>query len=80
MEMILLLLAVLILSGCLSPEPYAPKTPQPIAMPNPAAVYCTHKGGESIRVITDLGGRSDCILPGGERIDEWTLYRRDHEY
>lgn len=78
MKKITLLLGTLILSGCASPEPYAPKPPQAIGTPNPAAVYCKDKGGESRTVKTDLGDRSDCILPSGERIDEWTLYRRDH--
>ena len=78
MKKLTLLLGALILSGCSSPEPYAPNPPKAIGTPNPAAVYCNDQGGKLMRVKTDLGDRADCILPSGERIDEWTLYRRDH--
>ncbi|MGK7246036.1 putative hemolysin [Buttiauxella agrestis] len=47
-------------------------------MPNPASVYCQAKGGELRTVKTDLGERGDCLLPSGERMDQWELYRRDH--
>lgn len=72
-----MLLGVLILSGCSSPEPYAPQPPKAVGMPNPAAVYCLEQGGKLMRVKTDTGERADCLLPSGERIDEWKLYRRD---
>lgn len=78
MKKITLLMGALILSGCSSPEPTAPKSPQVIGMPNPASVYCLEKGGELRTVKTEPGERGDCILPGGERIDQWKLYRRDH--
>ncbi|NIY46825.1 DUF333 domain-containing protein [Cedecea colo] len=78
MKKITLLLGALILSGCSSPEPTAPEPPQVIGMPNPASAYCIDKGGELRTVKTDLGERGDCILPSGERLDEWKLYRRDH--
>ncbi|WP_435945353.1 putative hemolysin [Dryocola sp. BD586] len=78
MKKITLLLGALILSGCSSPEPITPQPPRVIGTPNPASVYCKDKGGELRVVKTDLGERGDCILPGGERIDEWKLYRRDH--
>ncbi|OAT26238.1 hypothetical protein M976_02956 [Buttiauxella ferragutiae ATCC 51602] len=47
-------------------------------MPNPASVYCKDKGGELRTVKTDFGERGDCLLPSGERMDQWELYRRDH--
>ncbi|WP_202300601.1 putative hemolysin [Dryocola clanedunensis] len=78
MNKLTLLLGTLILSGCSSPEPYAPKPPEVIGKPNPAAVYCQDRGGKLMRVKTDTGERADCLLPSGERIDEWMLYRRDH--
>ncbi|HEY1844417.1 MAG TPA: DUF333 domain-containing protein [Buttiauxella sp.] len=77
MKKLTLLLGAMVLSGCSSPEPVAPKPPQVIGMPNPASVYCKDMGGELRSVKTDLGERGDCILPSGERVDEWTLYRRD---
>ncbi|MGB7801433.1 DUF333 domain-containing protein [Buttiauxella sp.] len=78
MKKITLLIGALILSGCSSPEPVSPKPPKVIGMPNPASVYCIDKGGELRTVKTDLGERGDCLLPSGERMDQWELYRRDH--
>ncbi|WP_198553496.1 MULTISPECIES: DUF333 domain-containing protein [unclassified Shewanella] len=40
--------------------------------PNPAAEYCLKLGGTS-----DLSS-GNCILPNGEKIDQWQLFRRDH--
>lgn len=71
------LLLPLVLAGCANAKPDdAPKPPN-IGMANPAAVYCQQKGGTSVPVQTPQGVRSDCKLPSGEVIDEWTLYRRD---
>lgn len=58
--------------------PDAPKPPQAVGMANPASVYCLEKGGEQIPIQSPQGVRTECKLPGGEVIDEWTLYRRDH--
>lgn len=78
MKISLLLTSVLLLAGC-----SVAKQPQQsghglIGMPNPAAVYCAQQGGKSITVDTQKGVQTDCLLPSGERIDEWTLYRREH--
>lgn len=69
----------LMLAGCVSSQD-APPPPDVVSvgMSNPAAVYCEQKGGTRTPVQTPQGVRSDCTLPGGERIDEWTLFRRDH--
>lgn len=67
---------ILALAGC-STSPEAPVPPK-IGMANPASVYCEQKGGVLISVQTPQGVRSDCKLPGGEVIDEWALWRRDH--
>ncbi|XXD10020.1 DUF333 domain-containing protein [Klebsiella sp. R445] len=67
----------LALAGCAQQQD-APPPPQQIGMANPAAVYCTQKGGTLIPVQTPQGARSDCKLPSGETIDEWALWRRDH--
>ncbi|EIP3950884.1 DUF333 domain-containing protein [Salmonella enterica] len=69
--------SVLLLSACSSSQPNAPRPPR-IGMPNPAAVYCEQQGGTLMPVQTPQGVRSDCKLPNGEIIDEWTLWRRDH--
>ncbi|EBB8131557.1 DUF333 domain-containing protein [Salmonella enterica] len=68
---------VLLLSACSSSQPNAP-SPARIGMPNPAAVYCEQQGGTLMPVQTPQGVRSDCKLPNGEILDEWTLWRRDH--
>lgn len=72
----IMLSGVLILAGCTT-QPDAP-TPPKIGMANPASVYCEQQGGTLTTVQTPQGVRSDCKLPGGEVIDEWTLWRRDH--
>ncbi len=69
---------LLVLAGCSTPsQPEAPKPPQ-IGMANPASVYCQQKGGTLIPVSTAQGVSNNCKLPGGETIDEWALWRRDH--
>lgn len=68
----------LLLAGCAaSPSPDAPPPPG-VGMANPASVYCLQQGGTLNPVQTPRGVRTECKLPRGEVIDEWTLYRRDH--
>ena len=68
----MIMLLPLALAGCAKPPPKS------IGMANPASVYCGQKGGKLIPVQTPQGVRSDCKLPGGETLDEWELWRRDH--
>ncbi|EGE4654935.1 DUF333 domain-containing protein [Salmonella bongori serovar 40:z35:-] len=68
---------VLLLGACSSSQHDVPRSPH-IGMPNPAAVYCEQQGGTLVPVQTPQGVRSDCNLPNGEIVDEWTLWRRDH--
>lgn len=70
-------LLLLPLAGCAEHRDAPP--PPKVGMANPAAVYCQQKGGTLVPVETPQGVRSDCRLPGGETVDEWTLYRRDHK-
>ena len=68
------LTASLLLGGC-------GKTTEPaasIGMANPAAVYCVQQGGKSEPVTTEAGQSSNCHLPDGRVVEEWTLYRTDH--
>lgn len=77
MEKIVITLAMAAaLSACTTGQP-AVKHPT-TGMANPASVYCGKLGGKLDMVTTDTGVSGYCTLPGGERIDEWTLYRRDH--
>nr|WP_318381979.1 DUF333 domain-containing protein [uncultured Enterobacter sp.] len=64
------------LVACSSP-PEAPAFPE-IGRANPAAVYCLQKRGERVPVQTPQGISTKCRLPGGETLDEWALFRRDH--
>ncbi len=66
--------SLLLLGGC-------GKTTEPaaaIGMANPAAVYCVQQGGKSEPVTTEAGQSSNCHLPDGRVVEEWTLYRTDH--
>jgi len=66
-------IGALLAAGC------AQNAPAPLTMKNPAAAYCVEQGGKSEIVTTSKGQTGYCTLPSGERIDEWTLYRRDHQ-
>ncbi|MGP3594275.1 putative hemolysin [Vagococcus sp. WN89Y] len=72
-----LLLLPFVLAACSSAKPDAPRPPE-IGMANPAAIYCQQRGGERVPVQSPQGVRTECKLPGGEVIDEWELWRRDH--
>ncbi|MEW5421769.1 DUF333 domain-containing protein [Amorphus sp. 3PC139-8] len=75
-KLLLIALAAPLPVAC-SPTSEAPATPK-AGLANPASVYCTEQGGELVPVTTAAGQSNDCVLPSGERIDEWELYRRDH--
>jgi len=60
------------LAGC------ATSTEPSVGMANPASVYCGELGGQVEMVQTSSGQVGICLLPNGLRIEEWTLYRRDH--
>ena len=66
----------LALAGCAQPQQTQPA--HPVGMANPASVYCEQLGGTQVPVQSPQGVRTDCKLPGGETIDEWDLWRRDH--
>lgn len=66
----------LALAGCAQPQQTQPT--HPVGMANPASVYCEQLGGTQVPVQSPQGVRTDCKLPGGETIDEWDLWRRDH--
>ncbi|ROP61579.1 hypothetical protein EDF81_0050 [Enterobacter sp. BIGb0383] len=67
----------LLVAGCSAPAEQKP-LPAQVGMANPAAVYCLERHGERFPVQTPQGVRTECKLPGGETIEEWDLYRRDH--
>ncbi|MFG6078783.1 DUF333 domain-containing protein [Erwinia sp. OPT-41] len=71
----LLFICALLATGCAQNA----SKPTSLNMKNPAAAWCIEQGGTSEIVKTAQGQRGYCTLPGGERIDEWQLYRRDHK-
>lgn len=72
---IAMITASLILSAGCSTQP---EQEQSVGMANPASVYCVKQGGKLDIVKTDDGEVGYCTLPSGERIEEWTLFRREH--
>jgi putative hemolysin len=47
------------------------------AIANPASVFCVSRGGK-VEIVRDKAGneRGICVLPNGERVDEWAFYRK----
>jgi len=64
------------LAAC-TPNDGGPAQPA-VGLANPASVYCIEQGGTLEAYTTAAGTSNECALPGGIRIDEWELYRRDH--
>jgi putative hemolysin len=56
-----------------SKHPPQPHITAPIGKPNPAAEYC-----RSLNGIVNLADGL-CTLPNGDAIDQWQLYKRDHQ-
>ncbi len=75
MKKVLLLVGTVALTGCIAKN----HRPVAVGMKNPTAVYCAEQGGKSERFNTAKGEMHYCLLPDGERIEQWQLYRRDHE-
>lgn len=63
------------LTACTS-HPQKPATPPKIGMANPASQYCIQQGGKlSIRKSVDGGEVGYCLLPSGQEVEEWQLFR-----
>lgn len=72
----ILLVFIFTLAACTAKQD-APRPPI-AGKANPAAVYCLQAGGQRVPVQSPQGVRTECKLPGGEVMDEWELWRRDH--
>ncbi|MEM0946920.1 MAG: DUF333 domain-containing protein [Pseudomonadota bacterium] len=46
-----------------------------VGLANPAAEHCISEGGLFGLVDEDAGKRGVCLLPDGEQVDAWDLYR-----
>ncbi len=68
------LVTSLLLCGC---EQAVEPAPQ-VGIANPASVYCAEQGGKSETVTTKAGQSSNCHLPDGRVVEEWSLYRAAH--
>lgn len=75
MKSVILTASVMLIAGC---SAHLEKS-KPVGMANPASVYCAKQGGKLDIVKTDKGEIGYCTLPSGERIEEWSLYRRQHK-
>nr|WP_235334915.1 DUF333 domain-containing protein [Pantoea anthophila] len=47
-------------------------------MRNPASVWCLQRGGQEVEGVSPEDSTLYCLLPSGERIEQWALYHRDH--
>ncbi|HEQ1856710.1 DUF333 domain-containing protein [Providencia rettgeri] len=77
MKKIMILSALISLTACSSGK--NDNSPAQVGMANPASVYCAKLGGKLDIVNTNDGQVGYCTLPSGEKIEEWSLYRRDHK-
>lgn len=75
MKKIAIIPLTLILAACSSDK----NEPASVVMANPASVYCQKVGGALEIVKNETGESVFCTLPTGERVEEWTLYRRDNK-
>ena len=75
-----LLITAVVLAGCSSDKNTADESQSPaVGMANPASVYCGEKDGKSEIEETAAGQIGYCLLPSGEKIEEWALFRQDHK-
>jgi len=70
-----LLLATVALVGCGEAE----KPAAQVKIANPASEYCISLGGSLAIEKTAEGEYGICTLPNGEAMEEWALFRRDHQ-
>lgn len=69
-----LMLAALQISAC---TPHSAE-PQHLTMRNPASEWCVQRGGQQVKQASSTGSALYCLLPSGEKIEQWALFHRDH--
>jgi len=52
--------------------------PQRLSMRNPASEWCLKRNGEQVQEKSSTGSTLYCLLPSGERVEQWALFHRDH--
>ncbi|EMT6574480.1 MULTISPECIES: putative hemolysin [Providencia] len=75
MKKILMLVSLAAISGCVSNTTAIES--KAVGMANPASVYCEQIGGKLEIKITEKGQVGYCILPSGDKVEEWALYRQN---
>lgn len=70
--------STLVLAGCASESNYG-EANKPLSMANPAAVYCVQQGGELDTVTENEERVTYCVLPNGDRVEQWDYYRQNHK-
>ncbi|HEY2455049.1 MAG TPA: DUF333 domain-containing protein [Scandinavium sp.] len=74
MKKMIIATAVVIIAGCSNQSEQNP----PVGLANPASIYCIKQGGKLDIEKTSNGEIGYCNLPSHERVEEWTLYRRNN--
>lgn len=75
MQKLIIIAVVALVASCAEHS----NEPVSIGMANPASVYCEKIGGK-LEIVKESGGEVGyCTLPSGERIEKWTLFRRDNQ-
>ncbi|WP_072052763.1 DUF333 domain-containing protein [Pantoea anthophila] len=75
---ILMMMLSLQLTACVTQAPQPQPQPQRMTMRNPASVWCLQRGGQEVEGVSPEDSTLYCLLPSGERIEQWALYHRDH--
>lgn len=74
MNRLLSVLAISLLSAC--HHGAETQVLKPTSMGNPASVYCQQQGGRVSYSKSHKGITGYCLLPDGQLIDEWKLYKK----
>lgn len=69
-----LMLATLQMSAC---TPHSAESPR-LTMRNPASEWCAQRGGQQVEEASSNGNTLYCLLPSGEKIEQWALFHREH--
>lgn len=69
-----------LMAGILQLSACTPRSaePQRMAMRNPASEWCVQRGGKQVKETSSNGSILYCLLPSGEKIEQWALFRHDH--
>ncbi|QTF07986.1 DUF333 domain-containing protein [Brenneria izadpanahii] len=76
--------ASLFSAGCAAADSQQSVTKITSAVQNVATDWCEKKGGKVVTIKTNVksatstGRTTKCLLPSGELIDQWKLYKRDN--